>query len=53
MVDFDIVRVLRTDMGYSSWADLTDGDRDICYKNYITQKKKLPDWNTEEETFND
>ncbi len=53
MVDYDIISVLRTDMGYSSWSDLTDRDREICYKGYTTKKKKLPDWNTEEETFND
>jgi hypothetical protein len=53
LVDYDIIRVLKNDMGYSSWSDLSNGDRDICYKGYATKKKNLPDWNIEEETFND
>ncbi len=52
LVDYDIIRVLKNDMGYSSWSDLSNGDCDICYKGYATKKKNLPDWNIEEETFN-
>ena len=52
MVDYDIIRVLRDDMGYSSWSDLSVTERDFCFKNYSTTKnRKLPDWNIEEETF--
>jgi hypothetical protein len=52
MVDYDIIRVLRDDMGYSSWSDLSVTEREFCFKNYSTTKnKKLPDWNIEEETF--
>ena len=52
MVDYDIIRVLRDDMGYSSWADLSKTELDLCFKNYSTTKNRsLPDWNIEEETY--
>ena len=53
MVDYDILRVLKNDMRYSSWSELSDDDRKICYKNYDTKKINLPDWNIEEESWND
>ncbi len=53
MVDYDIICVLRNDMGYSSWSELTDVERGICFKNYSNRKKTLPEWNIEEESFND
>jgi hypothetical protein len=53
MVDYDILRVLKNNMGYSSWSDLSDSDLEICYKGYITKKINLPDWNIEEESWND
>jgi hypothetical protein len=52
MVNYDIIRVLRDDIGYSSWSDLSETERELCYKNYSTTKnRKLPDWNIEEEPF--
>ena len=53
MVDYDILRVLKNDMIYSSWSELSDDDREICYKGYGTKKINLPDWNIEEESWND
>ena len=53
MVDYDIIRVLRNNMGYSAWAELTDVECGICFKNYSNRKKALPDWNIKEESFND
>ena len=35
MVDYDILRVLKNDMRYSSWSELSDDDRKICYKKCI------------------
>jgi len=52
MVDYDILRVLKNNMGYSSWSDLSNDDREICYKGYVTKKINLPDWNIEEESWN-
>ena len=52
MVNYDIIRVLRDDIGYSSWSDLSETERELCYKNYSTTKnRKLPHWNIEEEMF--
>jgi hypothetical protein len=51
MVDFDIIRILKNNMGYSSWSELSEAERAICFKNY-SLKKALPDWNNEEETYN-
>ncbi len=52
MVDYDNIRVLRNDMGYSAWAELTDVECGICFNNYSNRKTALPDWNIEEESFN-
>jgi hypothetical protein len=52
MVDYDIIHVLRNDMGYSAWAELTDVECGICFKNYSNRKTVLPDCNIEEESFN-
>ncbi len=52
MVDYDIIRVPRDNMGYSSWGDLSETELDLCFKNYTTTKNRsLPDWNIEEETY--
>jgi hypothetical protein len=52
MVEYDIIHVLRDNMGYSSWNDLSETELDLCFKNYATTKNKsLPDWNIEEETY--
>ncbi len=53
MVDYDIIHVLRYNMGYSSWSELPDVEHGICFKNYSNRKKALPDWNIKEESFND
>jgi hypothetical protein len=52
MVNYDIIRILKTKMGSNCWTDLTEVEYGFCLKNY-TPKKGLPDWNTEEENFND
>ncbi len=52
MVNYDIIRVLRDDMEYSSWSDLSETECELCYKNYsMTKNRKLPDWNIKEESF--
>jgi hypothetical protein len=51
IVDYNIIRISKNDMGYSSWSDLSNLECAICFKNY-SMKKALPDWNMEEETYN-
>jgi hypothetical protein len=51
MVDYDIIHILKNNMGYLSWSDVSNLERAICFKNY-SMKKALPDWNMEEETYN-
>jgi hypothetical protein len=52
MVDYDILRVLKDEFGYKSWSDVSDVERAICFKGY-SKGKALPDWNIEEEVFNE
>ena len=52
MVDYDIIRVLKDDVGYKSWSDVSDAERAICFKGY-SKGKALPDWDIQEEVFNE
>ena len=35
MVDYDIIRILKDYVGYSSWTDVPSKQRALCYRNYI------------------
>jgi hypothetical protein len=48
MVDYDIVCVLKEEMGFRSWSDMSELELVFCFRNH-TSKKNLPDWNIEEE----
>jgi hypothetical protein len=50
MVDYDIISVLKTHVGYQSWDDVPITERSYCYKN-STSKTSLPMWNTVQENF--
>ena len=50
MVDYDIIRVLKDYLGYSSWTDVPTKQKGLCYKNY-NQNATLPDWNTDQERY--
>jgi hypothetical protein len=50
MVDYDIIRVLKEYLGYSSWADVPEKQRCLCYKNY-EKSVTLPEWDTEQERY--
>jgi hypothetical protein len=50
MVDYDIVRILKNYVGYSSWDDVPLKLKDLCYKNY-NSKMPLPSWNGDEERY--
>ena len=48
MVDYDIIRILKDEMGFRSWAELKEEERGHCFKRY-SSKFTLPGWNTTEE----
>ena len=50
MVDYDIIRVLKGYVGYSSWTDVPTKQRGLCYKNY-NQNVTLPEWDIEQERY--
>ena len=49
MVDYDIIRVLKF-CGFSSWADVTTQQRELCYKDY-SSKFHLPHWYIGQERY--
>ncbi len=51
MVDYDILRILKEYVGYTSWSDIPMSDRGMCYRNY-NSKSFLPEWDIEEEKYN-
>lgn len=51
MVDYDIIRILKDYVGYTSWSDVPTSERGYCYRGY-NSKTPLPDWNIEEERYN-
>ena len=50
MVDYDIIRVLKNHVGYKSWDDVSNTEREYCFKNY-SPKSGLPMWNTVQENY--
>ena len=49
MVDYDIIRVLKF-CGFSSWAELTTQQRELCFKDY-SAKFNLPHWYIGQERY--
>jgi hypothetical protein len=50
MVDYDIIRILKNYVGYSSWDDVPYNQKELCFKNY-NAKMPLPNWNCDEEQY--
>jgi hypothetical protein len=50
MVDYNIVCILKEEMGFRSWSDMSKLEIGFCSTNH-TSKKNLPDWNIKEEKF--
>ena len=50
LVDYDIIRILKDYVGYSSWTDVPLKQRGLCYKNY-NQNATLPEWEIEQERY--
>lgn len=51
MVDYDIIRILKDYVGYTSWSEVPLSERAHCYRGY-NSKTSLPDWNIFEEKYN-
>lgn len=51
MVDFDIIRILKEYVGYTSWSDVPMTERGYCFRGY-SAKTALPEWDVEEEKYN-
>lgn len=50
MVDYDIIRILRGYVGYTSRADVPTKQRGLCYKNN-DKNMSLPEWDQEQERY--
>ena len=50
MVDYDIIRILKNYLGYSSWKDVPLKQKELFYKNY-TQNVTLPEWDIDQERY--
>ena len=50
MVDYDIIRILKCYVGYSSWTDVPTNQRELCYNNY-NQNMSLPEWDVAQERY--
>jgi hypothetical protein len=50
MVYYNIIRILKDHVGYSSWTDVPSKQRAICYRNH-NKNVTLPEWDTEQEIY--
>ena len=50
LVDYDIIRILRKHMGYSSWSEVQMKEKQLCYKGFTT-KNELPPWDIQQERY--
>ena len=50
LVDYDIIRILKTHMGYKSWNEVPLNQKELCYRGF-TSKQKLPEWNCDQERY--
>ena len=47
LVNYDIIRILKCHVGYSSWIDVSDHERQLCFMNYKVNDE-LPRWNCDQ-----
>ena len=50
MVDYDIVRILKFYVGYSSWSDVSVKQKKLCYRDFQNDSD-LPNWNIQQERY--
>jgi hypothetical protein len=48
LVNYDIIWILKFYVGYSSWTNVPNHQRQLCYINYKVNDE-LPKWNIEQE----
>ena len=51
MIDYDITRILKEYVGYTSWDEVPMTERGYCFRGY-NAKTVLPEWDVEEEKYN-
>ena len=51
MVDYDIIRILKEYVGYTSWTEVPMTGRGYFFRGH-NAKTVLPDWDVEEEKYN-
>ncbi len=51
MVDYDLIRILKDYVGYTSWSDVPMIERGYCYRGY-NAKTSLREWHIDEEKYN-
>jgi hypothetical protein len=50
LVNYDIIQILKFHLGYSSWINIPNDQRQLCYINYKVNDE-LPKWNIEQERY--
>jgi hypothetical protein len=50
MVDYDIVRILKFYIGYSSWSDVSMNQKKLCYRDFQNDSDLL-NWNIQQERY--
>jgi hypothetical protein len=50
LMDFDIIRILKHPMGYTSLSEVPMKQRELCYRSF-NGKDPLPDWKIDQEKY--
>jgi hypothetical protein len=50
LVNYDIIQILKFHVGYSSWIDMPNDHRQLCYINYKVNDE-IPKWNIKQERY--
>ena len=50
MVDYDIIRILKTHVGYTHWNDVSNKQKLLCFRSF-DNNFNLPDWDAKQEKY--
>jgi hypothetical protein len=50
MVDYDIIRILKTFVGYTHWNNVSNKQKLLCFRSF-DDNFNLPDWDAEQEKY--
>ncbi len=50
MVDYDIIRILKTYVGYTHWNDISNKQKLLCFRSFV-DNFNLPDWDAKQEKY--